>query len=309
MKNPHLRYNGFNEVLRKKFGQKISRLTLNLNLTCPHVDPITGNGGCHYCNDDHLLGKSWHKQLSLNKQIDYGKNYLKGRHNTDKYLAYFQNGTNTNAPTDKLLPLFKESISDPAMVGLIISTRPDCLPDDMIDALCALNSQTWLWVELGLQSTQDHVLDKINRGHSVAAFVSAVERLAAKNIRTCAHIIFGLPDESREEMIGGVHLVNSLPVNGIKLHNLFIVENTVLAQWFKQGDYTPLTLCEYATLCVDYLERLRPDITIHRLNAHAPDRLTIAPKWSVNKWDTLNAVHEEIEKRGTQQGRLYQAPS
>lgn len=305
LKNVHLKYNSFNELLKKKFGQKINRLSLNLGLGCPHRDETNSLSGCLYCNEDSLLAKTWHKQQSLKEQIEYGKTYIKDRHNTDKYLAYFQNGSNTNAPAEKLYPLFKEAGSYDKIVGLVISTRPDCIDNDIIDMLSLLNSQTYLWVEMGLQSTQNRILKKINRGHTVEKFIKAVETLAQRDIKTCAHIIFGLPDETKEEILDGINLINKLPINGIKIHNLFVTKNTQLANWYEKKKYTPLSLKAYATLCVDYLERLRPDITIHRLNAHAPDRYTLAPKWSVNKWETLNAVHQEILKRDTFQGRLY----
>lgn len=306
MKDAHLRYNSFNQMLKKKFGQKIFRVTLNSGLSCPNIDGTRAKGGCYFCNDDYLLAKSWHKQQPLNQQIEHGINYLKERHpNTTKFLAYFQNGTNTHADVKKLRPLFKTPLEYPDFVGMMISTRPDCLGPEVLDLLSEINEHTYLWVELGLQSHQDHILDRINRAHSVQEHVLATEELAKRNILNCTHMIVGMPGESKEEILEAPDFLNQLPIDGIKIHNMFVTEYTALAKWYRNGEYKPLELQEYAEICVDYLERLRPDIVIHRLNAHAPARLTVAPDWSINKLGTLNAIHAELEKRQTKQGAFY----
>lgn len=308
MNTPHLRYNGFNEILRRQFGEKVFRVTLNSGFSCPNIDGTRAKGGCYFCNDDYLLAKSWHKLQPIHDQICDGIEYVRGRHpNTHKFLAYFQNGTNTHAPVEKLRPLFFETLEHAEISGLILSTRPDCLGDDILDLLSELNEKTYLWVEVGLQSAQDRVLETINRAHSVDEFAEAVIKLRQRNIKNCAHMIIGMPGESKEEILGGADFISSLPVDGIKIHNMFVVEHTALAKWYREGQYTPLTLEEYASLCVDYLERLRPDIIIHRLNAHAPARMTVAPAWSINKLATMNAIHEEMVRRDSRQGKMYES--
>lgn len=303
---PHNRYLGFNQVLQQTFGHKVYRLSINTGLSCPNIDGTKARGGCYFCNDDYLLARTFEKQRSLQDQIFDGMDYVNKRHNGIKsFLAYFQNGTNTHGPANMLRPWFEGALDFENMHGLLISTRPDCLNDEILDLLSELNERTYLWIELGLQSAQDHVLERINRAHTVEEFSHACETLAKRNIRVCAHMILGMPGESREEILSGADYLNQLPVQGIKIHNLFVVKYTVLAKWFADGTYTPLTLDDYATLCVDYLERLRPDMIIHRLNAHGPRSLTIAPDWSINKLGTLNAVHDELIKRNTYQGRLY----
>lgn len=297
-------YLSFNEVLKQKFGERVYRVTLNSGLSCPNIDGTKAKGGCYFCNDDYLLAKSWHKRQELQSQLDYGVQYIQDRHGANKYLAYFQNGTNTHAAVPFLRPLFEEAIRYPGVVGLAISTRPDSLPEDVLDLLSELNEKTYLWVELGLQSAQNHILEKINRAHTVEEFSVAAEKLAKRNILNCVHMILGMPGETEDEMLAGADFINGLPVNGIKIHNMFVTKHTALEKWYKQGDYTPLTLDDYVRLCVDYLEHLRPDIVIHRLNAHGPARLTVAPEWSVNKLATVNAIHAEIARRGTRQGRL-----
>lgn len=300
------RYLGFNEVLRAHFGTKVYRVTLNSGLSCPNIDGTRAKGGCTFCNDDYLLAKSWHKQLSIAEQLKVGIDYVRGRHpNTEKFLAYFQNGTNTHAPVSFLRPLLEATLDHPEIVGVILSTRPDCLGADVIELLSEINKRTYLWVEVGLQSAQDRILESINRAHSVAEFAEAIHRLHAQDIRSCAHMILGLNGETRAEMLAGADFLNDLPINGIKLHNLFVTRHTVLEKDYHAGKYQPLTLEEYATLCVDYLEKLRPDIVIHRLNAHGPARLTVAPEWSINKMATVNAIHAELEQRDTWQGKQF----
>lgn len=302
-------YLSFNEILKQKFSERVYRVTLNSGLSCPNIDGTKAKGGCYFCNDDYLLAKSWHKRQELKAQLDYGVQYIQERHGANKYLAYFQNGTNTHASVDFLRPLFEEAIRYPGVVGLAVSTRPDSLPEDVLDLLSELNEKTYLWVELGLQSAQNHILEKINRAHTVEEFADAAEKLAKRNILSCVHMILGMPDETEEEMLAGADFINALPVNGIKIHNMFVTKHTALEKWYKQGDYVPLTLETYVRLCVDYLERLRPDIVIHRLNAHGPARLTVAPEWSINKLATVNAIHAEIARRGTWQGRMYNYPT
>lgn len=299
-------YLSFNDVLKREFGERVYRVTLNSGLSCPNIDGTKAKGGCYFCNDDYLLAKSWHKRQAISDQMDYGIKYIRERHGAKKYLAYFQNGTNTHASVDFLRPLFEEALAFPGVVGLAISTRPDSLPLPVLDLLSELNERTYLWVELGLQSAQNRVLDKINRAHTAEEFAAAAVKLAARQIRNCAHMILGMPDETENEMLAGADFLNALPVSGIKIHNMFVTKHTVLEKWYKQGQYVPLTLENYARLCVDYLERLRPDIVIHRLNAHGPAGLTVAPEWSVNKLATVNAIHAEITRRGTWQGRLCQ---
>lgn len=306
MKDVHLRYNSFNEVLKNHFGSKVYRFTLNSGLSCPNIDGTKAKGGCYFCNDDYLLAKSWHKQQPLDDQVNYGIEYVRNRHpNTSKFLAYFQNGTNTHAPVSFLREIFTAALKREEVVGLLISTRPDCLGDDILDLLSELNEKTYLWVEIGLQSHQNHILEKINRAHTVEEFVESVHKLHQRKIKNCVHMILGMPDETPAQMLEGAHFLNTLPIDGIKIHNMFVTRFTALEKWYREGLYQPMSLEDYAKVCVDYLEILRPDIVIHRMNAHAPDRLTVAPEWSINKLGTLNAIHNELLKRDTRQGNKY----
>jgi len=304
-KTPHARYLSFNEVLRQKFGEKVYRVSLNLGLSCPNIDGTRAKGGCYFCNDDYLLAKSWHKRQELKKQWDFGVRYMRERHAAEKFIAYFQNGTNTHAPVDLLAPVFRESLEGEGVVGLAISTRPDCLGDDILDLLSELNEKTYLWIELGLQSFDEGVLQKINRAHSVDEFFIACERLAKRGLNNCTHLIFGLPDDTPDKILFHLKTLNALPIQGIKIHNLFVTEHTPLAKWYRDGLFAPWSLADYSKLCVDYLEGLRPDIIVHRLNAHGPARLTVAPDWAVNKLATMNAIHDELVRRDTWQGKFF----
>lgn len=303
--SPHRRYNGFNERLKNQFGEKVYRVSLNLGLSCPNIDGTVAKGGCYFCNDDYLLAKSWHKRQDLKSQWDYGIQYMRERHGAKKFIAYFQNGTNTHAPVGLLKPVFEEALCLEGVVGMAISTRPDCLGDDVLDLLSAINEKTYLWVELGLQSFDNDVLQKINRAHSVETFIKACERLNARKIQNCTHMIFGLPGDSAENILKHVHTFNQLPIQGIKIHNLFVTEHTPLAKWYREGLYSPWTLEDYAELCVDYVQNLRPDVVIHRLNAHGPERLTVAPQWAINKLATMNALHHRFEVCDAWQGKMY----
>lgn len=306
MSNAHLRYNSFNEHLKKKFGEKVFRVTLNAGMTCPNIDGTRAKGGCYFCNDDYLLAKSWHKQQPIPDQLDYGIDYIRERHGAKKLLAYFQNGTNTHAPAKILRELFFSVLERPEVVGLMISTRPDCLGNDVLDLLSELSEKTYLWIEMGLQSAQNHILKKINRAHTVEEFAVATHQLRERKILNCVHQIFGMPNETEEEMLSGIDFLNTLPIDGIKIHNLFVAKYTALAKWYHEGQYEPLTLENYVRLCVLSVARLRPDIIIHRLNAHGPARLTVAPEWSVNKLKTLTALHTEMERQNIYQGQAYQ---
>lgn len=302
------RYTAFHTEIKKQFGEKIFRVTVNTGMSCPNVDGTRAKGGCTFCQDASYLGSSFEKGASLSQQIQQGMDYVGTRHGTNKYFIYFQNGTNTHAPAKILRPLFNEALSFPGVVGLFIATRPDSLPPEILDLLEEFNAKTYLWVELGLQSHRNDVLAMMNRAHTVEEFEEGVETLHQRNIRVGTHVILGLPGETDNDVIEKAHTLNRLPLQGIKIHNLVVFKKTVLEKQFREGKYTPLSLEHYAKLCVDFLEYLKPDILIERLNAHGPRDQTVAPEWSINKFLALNAVHAELEKRDTWQGKKYESP-
>ncbi len=301
---PHSRYNAFHQAIFKQFGERIFRVTVNAGMTCPNVDGTKAKGGCTFCSEVSYTGNTFQNQGSVTKQISDGMEYIKKRHHTARLFAYFQNGTNTYAPVEVLRTLYKEALNFPEIAGLFIATRPDCLGEDVLDLLSELNEKTHLYLEMGLQSHKDEILKRLNRAHTADDYVKAIQALHKRKIKTCTHLIVGLPGESEQDNIDKAHFMNQLPLDAVKIHNLVVFKDTVLEKQAASGYYKPMSLTDYTKLCVDFLENLRPDILIQRLNAHGPRHETVAPEWSVNKWEAINAIHNELEKRDTWQGKL-----
>ena len=303
VKRTNGRYRAFYREVQKTFGERIFRVTINTGLTCPNVDGTRARGGCTFCQDVSYFGASFHEGLSVKEQLQTGMEYVRTRHQTARFFAYFQNGTNTYAPVSVLRKIYDQTLADSHIVGLMIGTRPDCLGPEVLDFLEELNKRTYLWLELGLQSHKNDVLKRINRAHTIGEFETAAANLDKRKIRTCAHVILGLPGESNADTVDKARFVNKLPVAGIKIHNLVVFKNTVLARHYREGQVPLQNLKEYAEACVDFLEHLRPDITVQRLNAHGPREITEAPEWSINKMATMNAIHDELERRDAWQGK------
>lgn len=223
-----------------------------------------------------------------------------------KYLAYFQAFTNTYAPVERLREVYEASLLEEGVVGLSISTRPDCLPEEVLDYLEELNRRTYLWVELGLQSIHDRSLERIARGHDYAQFLRGLDQLQARGIRVCAHIILGLPGESREEMIETALAAAHLPLQGLKIHLLHVLKGTPLASFYRNHPFELMTKEDYVSLVVDMLEILPPEMIIHRLTGDGPPDDLIGPLWSRKKWEVLNAIDAELIRRDTWQGKRFQ---
>jgi len=300
-----LRYHSLNEEVKRVFGKRIDRITVNAHMTCPNIDGKKAKGGCTFCSDASYEGLTLLKErVGIQSQIDNGMAYVRQRYPSTQFFVYFQNGTNTYDHPDKLRAYFNQALSYKDVVGVFLATRPDCLSDEVIEVLDELNSKTYLWVEQGIPSHKNEINKKLNRAHTVEDFVNSSERLSKKSIRNCAHIMIGLPGENTEDNIEKARFISALPVQGVKIHNLVVFKDTVLEKQYKAGLYEPLTLDDYTSQCVDFLEYLRRDIVVMRLNAHGPRRVTIAPDWSVNKWEAINSIHKEMERRDTYQGRF-----
>jgi radical SAM protein (TIGR01212 family) len=302
------RYNSINDHLKKRFGQRVYKVILETGCGCPNRDGTLGTAGCVFCNEKGYNPATNVESLGplqpIEEQLSEGVEYVKRRHGVSKFISYFQKGSNTYGPLDKLERIYEDAIEHPDVVGLAISTRPDCISDSLLDVLEGLSKKTMLWVELGLQSAHDNTLTLINRGHGVDHFVKANEELAKRGVPVCAHVILGLPGESKEDMIQTAGFLNEHKVWGVKLHNLHILKDTALAGMYESGQIESLSLERYAELVADFLEHLSPEILIHRVNSHSPRSITIAPKWSINKLAIFNAVEAELEKRNTKQGNL-----
>ena len=303
------RYNAFNRVLKEAFSARVYKIGLRLEFTCPNRDGTVAVGGCIYCNNASHTPENYQPRLSVAEQLRRGAEAVRARHRAEKYIAYFQSYTNTYDSAAKLEKLYREALDFPGVVGLSISTRPDCIPDDVLDLLSDLRSETYLWLELGLESMHDRTLQWVNRGHGLREFVSAVERCKARGLRICTHLILGFPGESRGDMLAAASLLNRLEIDGIKLHNLHVIKNTVLEKIYRARPFEILQRDEYVALVADFLELLKPEVVIHRLTGETYRALTIAPEWSVNKIGVHNAIAEILAARDTWQGKLSAANS
>lgn len=297
------RYHTFNEHLRERFGGKIIKVSLDAGFTCPNRDGTLGIGGCVYCSERGSGDFAGEQKLSIPEQFVQVKEQMKKKWPTARYIAYFQAYTNTYAPMMRLREAYEEALAEENVVGLSISTRPDCLPDDVLDYLAELNRRTYLWVELGLQSIHDRTLAWIGRGHNYGQFLHGLEQLHARGIRVCAHVILGLPGETKAEMLATSQAVAKLPLEGIKIHLLHVLRGTRLATIYEQEPFHLMTKKEYVSLVVDILELLPPEMVIHRLTGDGPPNDLIGPLWSRKKWEVLNAIDAELERRDSWQGK------
>ena len=294
----------FRMFLRERFPFEVRKLPIHTFLGCPHRDKETGEGGCIYCYDPAFSTIS-ENLPDVEQQVRDGINNSRARGFKGKFLAYFQTGTNTNADIQVLEPWFRlvEKYPDD-IIGLAVGTRPDCLADNVIELLAELGKRIMVWVELGLQSSHDKTLSLINRGHNYACFVDAVQGVRAFNsILVSAHIILGLPQENEDDMLHTIREINSQNLDGVKIHHLQVVKNTVLAEWYAQGKVRVFTEQEYINLVTSLLPYLSGKISVHRLIGDVRNDLLIAPHWTMPKTKILQIIEKELEKRGTYQGK------
>ena len=302
------RFNSFNRVLRDGFDARVYKIGLRLDFTCPNRDGKVAVGGCIYCNNSSHTPTNYRPRMSVTEQLEQGAAAIRRRHNAERFIAYFQSYTNTYDSVDRLEQLYREALAFPGVVGLAIATRPDCLAEETLDILAQLARHTYLWLELGLESMRDRTLRWINRGHDLAQYIDAVERAQARRLRICTHLILGFPGESRDEMLETAAFFNRLGIDGVKLHNLHVLKNTLLEKFYLAGAVPLLSQDEYAALVADFLERLDPEIVMHRLSAEAHRAITVAPAWSVDKRGIHNKIHRELIQPDAWQGRLYTKP-
>ena len=299
------RFNSYNRTLRAVFSARVYKVGLRLDFTCPNRDGTVAVGGCVYCNNASHTPQDYRPRTSVREQLEKGAQAIHKRHKAEKFIAYFQSYTNTYDSAARLEKLYREALDFPGVVGLAIATRPDCLPDDTLDLLASLAQETYLWLEIGLESMYDRTLAWVNRGHDLASYVDAVERAHERNLRVCTHLIFGFPGESRQEMLATAHLMNRLAIDGIKLHNLHVIKDTALEKLYHRGQVPLFSRAEYVELVVDFLEFLNPKTTVHRLSGETYRAITVAPEWSIDKIGVHNAIYACMERRDTWQGRLF----
>jgi radical SAM protein (TIGR01212 family) len=301
------RYRSLNDHLRETFNDKIIKVALDAGLSCPNRDGAISRGGCIFCSEKGSGDFAGSRNLSIKEQFAEVRQRTLKKWPKAKYIGYFQSFSGTYGSPQMLSALYEEALRQEGVVGLSVSTRPDCLPPEILNILDELNKKTYLWVELGAQSVHAHSLSWMNRGHDFRCFREAFESLRERNIRVCAHIIMGLPCESREEMMETAMAMAELQVQGIKIHSLHILEGTRLAQLYRQGGLRLLGMEEYISLVADILEILPEDMIIHRLMGDGPADLVLAPQWTRRKWEVLNGIDRELERRDSRQGKFFSA--
>ena len=295
------RYTTFTEELRRRFGCRVQRVSLDAGFSCPNRDGRVGVGGCNFCNERGAAAVGVPVELPITEQLLRSKEYLRKKFRAEKFLGYFQAYTNTYASVDYLKTLYEAVLADTELAGLIIGTRPDCLPADVLDLLTELHDRTYLWLELGMQTMHNHTLQQINRGHDHACLADTVTRCRERGLRVCLHLILGLPGESRDEMLASIREVNRLGVEGVKLHHLHVLHGSRLEEDYRLGSLQLLGRDEYVQLVCDAIELLDPAILIHRLMGDGRSEL-VAPNWSRRKLEVLNCIDAELAKRNSRQG-------
>jgi radical SAM protein (TIGR01212 family) len=302
------RYNDLNSYLRGIFGCRVQKITLDAGLSCPNRDGTVSTGGCIYCNvrgsgtGAHAVG------LSITRQLIEGKKSLARRYKAQKFIAYFQSFSNTYAPIEKLKLLYEEALSVKDIVGLSIGTRPDCISGPVLDLLQDYARQYLVWIEYGLQSARDETLVFINRGHDVRCFEEAIRATRKRALNICAHVILGLPNETRADMLQTAKTIAELGLDGVKLHLLYVVKGTRLERLYRRGDYRCLKQQEYVDLVCDFLERIPSAMVIQRLTGDPHRKELVAPKWALKKSETLARIKETLEKRDSRQGKFVDTP-
>lgn len=293
------RYYTFSRFLKEHFGEPVRKIPLDAGFGCPNRDGTVGSGGCIFCLNPAFSPFSG-RGLTVAEQVRRFKGHRRG---PGRYIAYFQAYTNTYAPIAALRRVYEEALADPEVVGLAVATRPDCVPDPVLDLLQSYTDRWMVWVEYGLQSCHDATLQRLNRGHDFATFAAAVARTRGRGIYIGAHVILGLPGETAADMLATAAALNATGVDGVKLHHLQVFEGTPLAAAFLRGEVKTLSLDEYVSLSCDFIEALSPQTVILRLVGDVTDdALLLAPRWGVSKAAVIDRIDRELERRGTRQG-------
>jgi hypothetical protein len=297
------RYHSLNTYLRNIFGCRVQKITLDAGLTCPNRDGTVGRGGCIYCNPRGSGTRAHAAGLSIADQLEAGKRRLAKRYKARKFIAYFQSYSNTYAPVNRLRSLYEAALGVKDVVGLSIGTRPDCAAPEVLDFLAGYIPRYLVWIEYGLQSANDETLRTLNRGHSVQHFVDAAGAARRRGIKVCAHVILGLPGESRQDMLATARLLTDLKIEGVKIHLLYVIRGTPLERMYRQGQYVCLEREEYVERVCDFLELIAPEVVIQRLTGDPHPEELVAPLWSLKKSETLALIRQRLVARDTRQGK------
>jgi radical SAM protein (TIGR01212 family) len=296
------RYYQFSEYLKERFGCKVYKVTIDAGFTCPNRDGKLGWGGCTYCNNKGFSANSRQTLVPVSEQVRQGMEFMRRRYKAEKFIAYFQAYTNTYAPVESLKTLYDEALSFEDMVALSVGTRPDCVPDPVLDLIESYRSTHEVWIEYGLQTIHDKTLKLINRGHDYAAFRDALVRTKQRNLKVCIHVILGLPGESYDDIMATARAVAGMNIDSLKIHLMHVLRNTPLEKEYREGRFKTLGFDEYIRLVCDFLEYIPPSVSIQRLTADGPRSILLAPSWATEKRKTIAAIDAEFERRDSRQG-------
>lgn len=302
-----MRYLNYNTLLRDEFSERVQKLSINAGFTCPNRDGSKGTGGCTYCNNQSFVPEYAKPVKSVYEQVKEGIDFFDHKYKVQKYLAYFQSYTNTYDSIENLIEIYEEALKHPKVVGIVVGTRPDCVDDELLDYFAELNKSYYVMIEYGIESTLNSTLDFINRGHTYEDAEEAIIKTSDKGIRTGAHLILGLPKESREQILNHAKKISKLPLTILKLHQLQLIKGTKMARQFNEYPewFHLMGVEEYIELIVDFLEILNPKIAIERFVSQSPDQLLIAPNWGLKNFEFVHKIEKRLEERDTWQGRLF----
>ncbi len=290
----------FSAFLKRYFPEgKVQKITLTAGFTCPTRDGSRGKGGCTYCNVKSFSPAFEIRQKSITEQLDEGIAFFSRKYKDMRYLAYFQSYTNTYASVEDCIKKYEEALAHPEVLGLIIGTRPDCMPEPLLEYLAELSKRTFVLVEYGVESTLDKTLERIQRGHTFEESVATIKRTHEAGLLTGAHLILGLPNETREEMLSHAHRLSELPICTLKIHQLQILKGTIMAREYltKPDDFHLFNEEEYIELCLDFLEQLREDIVIERFVSQSPREMLLAPRWGWKNYQFTEKIRQGLAKR------------
>ncbi len=303
------RYNNYSSYIKSKFTQRVQKISLDTGFTCPNRDGSKGVGGCTYCNNNSFNPDYCEPKKSISVQLEEGIDFFSKKYSTQKYLAYFQAYTNTYSDFELLKKMYHEAVSHPDVVGMVIGTRPDCINEDIVELLSKLSDDYYISLEFGVESTIDKTLNLINRCHSYQETIDAYELARDKGLHLGAHMIIGLPGESREDILGHAEVLSKLPINTLKLHQLQIIKNTMMAYQLKNTPemFNLFELDDYIELMTEFIARLRPDIIIERFVSESPKELLIAPIWGGKKnFEIVDKIDKLLIEKNLWQGKYYQ---
>lgn len=303
------RFNAYSNYFRKEYGGRLQKVSIDAGFTCPNRDGTSGTGGCIYCNNDAFNPSYCHPSKTISVQLAEGIEFLRKRYREPaSYLGYFQAFSNTYAPIKRLKSLYEEALSYPGISGLIIGTRPDCIDDEKLNYFRELSDNHFIAIEYGVESCYDKTLIRINRRHSFGQAVDAIEMTAEKGIKTGAHFIFGLPGESREEMLLEAEIISALPLHTVKFHQLQIIKGTKMEKEFIENpqDFNLFSFDDYVDFFILFLEKLNPRIVVERFTGEAPPEYLLEQKWNKKRTDEIvRIIEKKLEELNTWQGRLY----